>query len=269
MHESSSGTPIRTTTQSLKIRVHGGIRIHGGSRSEFFVPAQLASDDIIFNKRIAKSLAALAASTAQQAKARISKPTRRLRFNYDGAVSDDNDFADALSLQQRTDKEGYALEVLSLIYSPAGGAAQAWHQDVYTTEPTGALKVQVPLVDVPAELGPTELEPARTGRARCLSVLATTRKGSAILYYPTVKHRGSENTHAWRNRTVLDYSYMTPLLVERNDYSSRYSELARSTMQAHRERFAVLCDSAGVACAAPATVARIRTSSIEGTQRSR
>ena len=132
---------------------------------------------------------------------------------------------------------GPAVNFASFIHSPAGSDDQEFHQD--GAHPDG-IKLQVPLEDVTAERGPLSLVPEQPG---CATLSAVTTKGTAIFYRHTTSHRGTANRATSANRTVLDFSFMTPAGVETHDYMHQFSEQAVAGMRRLRLRFAEQCQA--------------------------
>ena len=141
-----------------------------------------------------------------------------------------------------TTRRKVTLEMASIIHSMAGSDAQDWHQDSDLPE---AIKMQVPLVDVPLELGPAELRPLRNN-VTCETVHAVTRKGGALLYQHSLLHRGSANRGP-RARNVLDFSFMERRNARKYAYLAAFRPAARAAEQRHSDRFAALCAAGGAA----------------------
>ena len=132
---------------------------------------------------------------------------------------------------------GPAANFVSFIHSPAGSDDQEFHQDGAHHD---GIKLQVPLQDVTAELGPLSLVPEQPG---CDTLSAVTTKGTAIFYRHTTSHRGTANRATSTNRTVLDFSFMTAAGVEKHDYMHQFSEHAVAGMNQLRLRFAEQCEA--------------------------
>ena len=132
---------------------------------------------------------------------------------------------------------GPAVNFASFIHSPAGSDDQEFHQDGAHAD---GIKLQVPLEDVTAELGPLSLVPEQPD---CPTLSAVTSKGAAIFYRHTTSHRGTANRATGANRTVLDFSFMTPAGVEKHDYMHQFSEQAVAGMRRLRLRFAEQCQA--------------------------
>ena len=134
---------------------------------------------------------------------------------------------------------GLALDFVGFLNSPVGTDGQGWHTDNHRAE--GAMKMQVPLRDVARELGPVELKPDPAAKATCESVRAVTRQGSAVLYYHSrTVHRGTAN-RGKHERTVLDFSFMSPEQLVHNKYTMSFAQHAGDSLHALRRRFAEQC----------------------------
>jgi len=117
----------------------------------------------------------------------------------------------------------------SLVVSGAGAADQAWHSDgphLSATKdlPCHCLNVFVPLVDVTALNGPTEIRPGSVSMARNLKVEMlkamvrrtlrpiagpSVRRGSVLMFDYRVLHRGTRNASS-EPRPVLVYTFAKP-----------------------------------------------------------
>ena len=119
-----------------------------------------------------------------------------------------------------------ALEFVSAIASYPGASAQEWHRDLeHRQEPN--VQIFVPLQRLTHERGPPEFCPASaamTGEAcdgrRVLSTADTTL-GDAIVYDPSVIHRGTANRAKAVTRDLLNLS------VSRAYFGSAFAQSSR------------------------------------------
>lgn len=167
------------------------------------------------------------------------------------------------------------LNWITIIQSSSLTATQDWHTDAPLAD---GLKVQVPLVDVTADLGPLEIKVRPANKAKgCPIVRGTVRRGTALMYRHSQPHRGTAAAAvaaastgaagtpeaadgAPSHRVVLDISYMLPSSVARDDYLARhrYTAHAAEATRAHRVRSAALCAADLLACAAATDAGGVR-----------
>ena len=137
------------------------------------------------------------------------------------------------------------VEFFSLMHNMAGSDFQDFHND---SRHFDDVRVQVPLIDVGEDTGPLEVEPLSGGEACGGTVRVHSRKGAANLYTGRTVHRGTANTGP-RDRTALDWAYMSPAQAQASAYMKHYRMHAREAQARHNGRFAALCNSAGGRCA--------------------
>lgn len=130
---------------------------------------------------------------------------------------------------------------VSLLVATPGATDQSWHADgghVSLSEhlPCHALNVFIPLVDVPLELGPTELRPGSHYLTRNLAPMMLLAKAKKTLRPPVVPrlrksdvlafdyrmlHRGRANQHPHLNRPVLVLTFAKEWYVDVCNFPKR------------------------------------------------
>jgi hypothetical protein len=147
------------------------------------------------------------------------------------------------------------LNFAAVIHSGEFSHDQSWHADAPYFD---GIKVQVPLIDIPLELGPIEIKPERNAHD-CPIVAAATSLGDAILYRHLVNHRGMGSKKGV-NKTALDLSYMFPDTVARDDFlhKSKFPPQAYAAMKGYRLHAAAQCRADGLACAIASDVEAVQ-----------
>jgi len=130
---------------------------------------------------------------------------------------------------------------VSLLMATPGAADQSWHADgghVSLSEhlPCHVLNVFIPLLDVPLELGPTELRPGTHYHTRNLApmmllakakktlqspVVPFLQKGDVLVFDYRILHRGIANQHTELNRPILVLSFAKKWFVDVCNFPKR------------------------------------------------
>lgn len=145
---------------------------------------------------------------------------------------------------------------VSLLMAIPGAPAQPWHADgghVSLSQhlPCHVLNVFIPLVDVPLELGPTELRPAShylTRNLASMMLLAKARKtlrspvtpclkrGDVLIFDYRILHRGRANQHPTLERPVLVLTFAKKWFVDVCNFPKRSMYATRSVDESDDDR---------------------------------
>lgn len=145
-------------------------------------------------------------------------------------------------LLQESTLDNLQLCHVSLLMATPGATDQSWHSDgghVSLSEhlPCHALNVFIPLVDVPLELGPTEIRPGTHYHTRNLAplmlaarakktlrspVVPCLQRGDALIFDYRLLHRGRANTHPNQiNRPILVLTFARKWFVDVCNFPKR------------------------------------------------
>jgi hypothetical protein len=154
-------------------------------------------------------------------------------------------------------REKPMLDYATIMHTSYPSCDQTFHQDAPFPE---GMRVQLPLMDVPLDLGPIQIKPEINAR-KCPIVHAVTKVGDVILYRHSVRHMGAKNRaaeagHGGKNRTVIDVSYLFPGTIPKDQFvfKSKFPPAAHIAIARYRKSVADRCITDGLACA-PAVVA--------------
>jgi ectoine hydroxylase-related dioxygenase (phytanoyl-CoA dioxygenase family) len=130
---------------------------------------------------------------------------------------------------------------VSLLMATPGALEQSWHSDgghVSLSQhlPCHVLNVFIPLVNVPLELGPTELRPAshyltrnlarmmliaKAKKSLCPPVIPALKRGDVLVFDYRILHRGRANQSSTRNRPILVLTFAKKWFVDVCNFPKR------------------------------------------------
>ena len=135
-------------------------------------------------------------------------------------------------------REKPMLDYATIMHTSYPSCDQTFHQDAPFPE---GMRVQLPLMDVPLDLGPIQIKPEINART-CPIVHAVTKVGDVILYRHSVRHMGAKNRAAkagkgGKNRTVIDVSYLFPGTIPKDQFvfKSKFPPAAHSATARYRK----------------------------------
>ena len=135
-------------------------------------------------------------------------------------------------------REKPMLDYATIMHTSYPSCDQTFHQDAPFPE---GMRVQLPLMDVPLDLGPIQIKPEINAN-KCPIVHAVTKVGDVILYRHSVRHMGAKNRAAkagqgGKNRTVIDVSYLFPGTIPKDQFvfKSKFPPAAHSATARYRK----------------------------------